>query len=130
MAANGAKCAKLILFRAHEGRSAEYDAYLHASVEPIDREAVKEGALLDMLTLVNDPAGNPVNAPGAADASLPWTHMRIFLFESEAQRASVKDAFARIAPKIQPNEAVRKSRKAYGESLRTLVVERDVGVLG
>lgn len=123
MAGSGAKCAKLIMFRAHEGKIAEYDAYLHAAVEPIDREAVKQGALLDMLTLVND-------APGESDSPLPWTHLRIFLFESEAQRAAVKDAFTRIAPKLQPDQAARKARKAYGESLRTLVAERDVGVLG
>ena len=127
MTGSGAKCAKLIMFRAHEGKVEEYDAYLHAAVEPIDREAVKQGALLDMLTLVNDAAGE---SDSEADAALTWTHLRIFLFESEAQRATVKEAFAAIAPTLQPDEAARKARKTYGESLRTLVAERDVGVLG
>ncbi len=116
-----AACAKIILFNAAEGRSAEYSEYLHSSVEPIDQQAVREGALLDMLTLVND--------PGAAHQQ-PWTHLRIFLFESEAQRDAIKSVFARIAPSLQPDETSRKARKAYGESLRSLVAELDVGVLG
>ena len=123
----GTKCAKVILFKAAEGKSAEYSDYLHDSVEPIDHQAAKEGALLDMLTLVNSPDNNLANS---ADASQPWTHLRIFLFESEAQRAAVKTAFARIAPRLQPDESLRKSRKAYGESLRTLLAEMDVTVLG
>lgn len=118
-----AACAKIILFNAAEGRSAEYSEYLHSSVEPIDRQARREGALLDMLTLVND-------AGDTAAATQPWTHLRIFLFESEAQRAAIKTVFARIAPALQPDDAARKSRKAYGESLRALVAELDVEVLG
>ncbi len=118
-----AACAKIILFNAAEGRSAEYSEYLHSSVEPIDQQAVREGALLDMLTLVND-------AGTASAHQQPWTHLRIFLFESEAQRDAIKTVFARIAPALQPDEASRKARKAYGESLRSLVAELDVGVLG
>ena len=48
----GATCAKLIWFRAAPGRHDEYSAYLHDHVEPIDHEAVREGALLDMITLL------------------------------------------------------------------------------
>lgn len=118
MQSRRARCAKVILFKANEGRIAEYDDYLRTTVEPIDREAVQEGTLLDMLTLVND-----------NDPSLPWTHQRIFLFDSEAQRAAIKTAFARIAPALQPDDPARKARKAYGDSLRTLVAEVDVGVL-
>lgn len=118
-----AACAKIILFNAVEGRSAEYSDYLRSSVEPIDQQAMREGALLDMLTLVSD-------AGDAAAAAQPWTHQRIFLFESEAQRAAIKTVFARIAPQLQPDEALRKSRKAYGEGLRSLVAELDVSVLG
>ena len=118
MQGTGTKCAKIILFKAGADKAAEYSDYLRTSVEPIDRQAVKEGALQHMLTLVND-----------TDPSQPWTHLRIFLFDDPAQRAAVKGAFARIAPRLQPDEAQRKSRKAYGESLRTLVAELDVGVL-
>src|SRR5262249_15264227 len=116
---NKAKCAKIIMFKAAAGKNAQYSTYLRESVEPIDERAVKESALLDMMTLVND-----------SDASLPWTHLRIFLFDSEAQRAGVKGAFARIAPELQPDEAKRKARKAYGEGLRALVAEVDVELLG
>lgn len=118
MATARAKYAKVILFKAAEGKAREYGDYLSATVEPIDRQAVAEGALLDKITLVND-----------SDPSQPWTHLRIFLFENEAQRTALKTAFGRIAPQLQPDEFARKARKAYGESLRTLVVELDVGVL-
>ena len=114
-----ANCAKVIMFKATEGKNEEYSAYLRDTVEPIDERAVKEGALLDMMTLIND-----------SDPSLPWSHLRIFLFDSEAQRAGVKGAFARIAPEVQPDEEKRKARKAYGEGLRALVAEVDVGLLG
>ncbi len=114
-----AKCAKVIMFKAADGKSDAYSDYLHETVEPIDRQAVAEGALLDMLTLVND-----------TDASQPWTHLRIFFFASEAQRAAIKTAFARIAPQLQPDEKKRRMRKTYGESLRALVSETDVGLLG
>ena len=117
------RCAKVIFFRAHEGMSGEYGEYLRTTVEPIDRRAAADGALLDMFTLVN----NEVND---ADPTQPWTHLRVFLFESEAQRAAIKPVFARIAAELQPDEAARKGRKAYGEDLRRLVAELDVGVLG
>ena len=113
------KCAKVILFKAAEGKSDAYGDYLRETVEPIDHAAVKQGALLDMLTLVNE-----------SDASLPWTHVRIFFFASEAQRSAIKGAFARIAPQLQPDDRKRSMRRTYGESLRTLVSETDVALLG
>jgi hypothetical protein len=119
MSQTGAKCARAIFFKAREGKSAEYGDYLRATVEPIDRRAIAEGALLDMLTLVND-----------ADPSQPWSHLRIFLFESEAQRAAIQSVFARIAPQLQPDAALRAARKAHGESLRSRVAEVDADLLG
>ncbi len=119
MRATGAKCAKVIQFKAADGKSDAYSDYLRETVEPIDHAAVKEGALLNMMTLVNE-----------TDASLPWTHLRIFFFASEAQRAAIKSVFARIAPQLQPDDRKRSMRKTYGESLRTLVSETDVEMLG
>ena len=118
-----ARCAKVIFFKAHAGKSQEYGDYLRATVEPIDRRAAGDGALLDMLTLVN-------NSVNDHDPSQPWTHLRIFLFDSEAQRAGINPVFARIAAELQPDESVLKARKTYGEGLRALVAELDVGVLG
>ncbi len=132
-----ATCAKLLWFRAAPGRHDEYSAYLHDHVEPIDHEAVREGALLDMLTIVN-PTGESANgSPGTEtrpasgdDPSRGWTHLRIFLFENAEQRAAVKTAFARIAPQLEPDAALRESRKAAGTALRTLLREQDVDLLG
>ena len=142
-----ATCAKLIWFRAAPGRHDEYSAYLHDHVEPIDREAVREGALLDMITLLNPTGdaeegshhdGTPADSPAAKDrkpgaAANPahgWTHLRIFLFDSAEQRAAVKSAFARIAPRLEPDGTLRESRKAAGTALRSLVAEQDVDLLG
>lgn len=119
MTATKPRCAKVILFRAKPGRSPDYEAYLRATVEPIDQGAIDAGALLETHTLINHD-----------DASQPWTHMRIFLFESEAQREAIKPVFARIAAEHQPDEAKRKARKSHGESMRTLLSELDVGMLG
>jgi hypothetical protein len=113
-----ATCAKVILFAASPGKTAEYGEYLRSTVEPIDHRAVEEGALVDMLTLVND-----------SDPSQPWTHLRVFLFESEAKRASIKETFARVAAEIEPDAAKRAQRKAEGESLRRLLGELDVKLL-
>ena len=113
------RCAKVILFRAKPGRSADYEAYLRATVELIDHGAVAAGAMLDTHTLIN-----------RDDASQPWTHMRIFFFESEAQREAIKPVFARIAAELEPDEAKRKARKHHCETMRTLVAELDVGMLG
>ena len=118
MKSGAAKCAKVILFAASPGKAAQYGDYLRSAVEPIDRRAQEQGALLDHLTLVND-----------ADSSQPWTHLRVFLFESEAQRARVKDAFARVAAEIEPDAAKRARRKAEGEGLRRLLGELDVKIL-
>ena len=120
MQSSQARCAKVIMFKAAAGKIEEYDEYLRTAVEPIDHQAKAEGALVDMMTLVNR----------GSDSGQPWTHLRIFLFESEAQRAGVKDVFARILKQLHPGEPERKARKEYGDSLRTMLSELDVGLLG
>ena len=136
--ATAATCAKMIWFRAAPGRHDEYSAYLHDHVEPIDHQAVREGALLDMITLVNPTGGTSDRSndetastqKSPADPTHGWTHLRIFLFENAAQRAGVKAAFAQIAPRIEPDAALREARKAAGNALRSLVAEQDVDLLG
>jgi hypothetical protein len=120
--ATRARCAKVMLFAAEPGKAAEYGDYLRASVEPVDRRAVEQGALVEHLTLVND-------ADPSLGTEMSWTHMRVFLFESDAQRARIKDVFARVAAELEPDEAKRARRKAEGEKLRRLVGELDVKVL-
>lgn len=116
-----ARCAKLIYFSAAPGREREYEDYLRSTVEPIDRRAREQGALVDMMTFIND--GNRRDGPAG------WTHLRVFLFEDAAQRARVKDVFAKVAAEIEPDEGRRARRKAEGEAMRTLLAEIDTGIL-
>ena len=116
-----ARCAKLIFFAAAKGEERAYEEYLRSTVEPIDRRAREQGALLDMATLIND--GSRQDGPAG------WTHLRVFLFESEAQRGNVKAAFAKAAAELEPDADRRARRKAEGERMRTLLAELDVRLL-
>ena len=65
--------AQIYFWRARPGMSAEYDRYIREVGEPIDREAQRAGAFVDVTTYA------------ASDTTLPWTHMRVFLLRDSSQ---------------------------------------------
>ena len=110
-------CARAIYWRANAGQLDAYSAYLRQEVEPIDHAAQLSGALTSFTTLV-DPS------PGA-----PWTHMRLFLFASHAQRDGMLAALAHAAASITPDAQARSQRAARAAGLRERVGEADFDLL-
>ena len=109
--------ARAIYWRARPGQLQAYNDYLHAHVEPIDHAAQKSGALESFTTLV-DPR------PDA-----PWTHMRLFIFTTPAQRASMVEALGQAAALLTPDAGVRQTRSERAAALRERVGEADFDVL-
>ena len=106
--------ARVIYWRALPGQLEVYSAYLHEHVEPIDAAALQAGVLRAYSTWVD-------RTPGA-----PWTHMRVFVFDSPAARANMKAALAAVAARLVPDATVRAERAALAATLRELVREQDL----
>ncbi len=112
------KYARVIYWRAKPGQFEAYSEYLQTHVEPIDHEALQRGSLISFTTLVDA-------SPDAA-----WTHMRLFVFANEHQRANMVEALGRANASINPDAAVRAARAAHAATLRDKVSESDLDVLG
>ena len=111
------RCARVIYWCAKPGQFEAYTNYLRDIVEPIDHEGLRRGALLGFTTLVDA-------SPGA-----PWTHMRLFTFESPAQRAGMVAALAQAAAALTPDAGERAARAAHVATLRERIGEADFGML-
>lgn len=109
--------ARAIYWRAKPGQLQAYNDYLHEFVEPVDHAAQRSGALETFTTLI-DPR------PDA-----PWTHMRLFVFSSAAQRASMVEALGKAAAALTPDVALRQARTERAASLRERVGDADFDVL-
>jgi hypothetical protein len=112
------KFARVIYWRARPGQFDAYSEYVENHVEPIDQEALRRGSLLSFTTLVDA-------SPGAA-----WTHMRIFVFANEQQRARMVEALGLANAALHPDPAERAARVARAATLRDKVGESDLDVLG
>ena len=111
------RCARAIYWRAKPGKLDAYSAFLRLEVEPIDHTAQSQGALVSFSTLVD------------ASAGAAWTHMRLFMFESHAQRQDMVAALARAAEGITPDPMQRNARAARAAILRERVGEADFDLL-
>ena len=109
--------ARVIYWRAKPGQLQAYNDYRHEFVEPVDHAAQRSGALETFTTLI-DPR------PDA-----PWTHMRLFVFSSAAQRAGMVEALSRAAAALTPDAALRQARTERAANLRERVGEADFDVL-
>ena len=112
-----APCARVIYWRARPGQFDAYTRYLREVVEPIDHEAQRRGDLLGFTTLVD------------ASPDAPWTHMRLFTFESPAQRANMVAALAQAAAVLTPATQERAARAARVATLRERIGEADFDIL-
>ena len=109
--------ARVIYWRAKPGQLQAYNDYLHEFVEPVDHAAQRSGALETFTTLI-DPR------PDA-----PWTHMRLFVFSTAAQRAGMVEALGKAAAALTPDAALRQARTERAVNLRERVGEADFDVL-
>ena len=108
-AASGATLAQVYLWRARPGKFAEYSRYVSERAEPIDREAQRAGAFLEVTTFA-------VN-----DTTVPWTHMRVFMLRDSAQLLGLSAALTAAGARLEPDSARRRLQGEYSASLRDRV---------
>lgn len=104
-----ATLAQIYFWRALPGREAEYTRYVRDVAEPIDREAQRAGAFVDVTTFV------------ASDSTLPWTHMRVFLLRDSTQLDALAAALTAAGARVQPDTAKRRMQSEYSATLRQRV---------
>ena len=107
--ASGATIAQVYFWRAKPDKFAEYTRYIRDVAEPIDRDAQRAGAFLDVTTYA------------VQDTTLPWTHMRVFLLRDSAQLAGLGPALSAAGTRLQPDSARRRVQAEYSASLRDRV---------
>jgi hypothetical protein len=100
--------ARLFKFRVLPGRETTYADYLKTVVTPIDDAAHKKGVFERLFTLT------PENAED-------WNHGRIFLYRDRAQRDAFAAQMAACAGTYDGSADETAKRKAYAETLRSLV---------
>ena len=104
--ASDATLAQVYFWRAKPDKFAEYTRYIRDVAEPIDREAQRAGAFLDVMTYA------------VRDTTLPWTHMRVFLLRDSTQLAGLGSALSAAGARLQPDSARRRVQGEYSASLR------------
>ncbi|WP_392559934.1 hypothetical protein [Orbus mooreae] len=108
-----AKCARVFTFELIDGKEADYQQYLVNVVEVIDHDAYQKGTFLEVLTLSND-------AP-----EKQRIFQRVFLFESEKQRANFASKMAESAIIFDGSENAQLQRKEYANTLRVQLAVND-----
>src|SRR4051812_15406418 len=81
--------AQVYLWRARPGKLDEYTRYVRDVAAPIDEEARRAGAFISVTTYM------------AADTTVPWTHMRVFLLRDSAQLRGLSDALTAAGARVQ-----------------------------
>jgi hypothetical protein len=104
--ASEATLAQVYLWRAKPGKFDEYTRYIREAAEPIDREAQRAGAFIDVTTFA------------VQDTTVPWTHMRVFLLRDSTQLAALGPALTAAGVRMQPDSARRRVQGEYSASLR------------
>ncbi|MEO7711465.1 MAG: hypothetical protein ABIV10_00945 [Gemmatimonadaceae bacterium] len=107
--ASDATLAQVYFWRAKPEKFAEYTRYIRDVAEPIDREAQRTGAFVDVMTYA------------VSDTTLPWTHMRVFLLRDSTQLAGLGPALSAAGVRLQPDSARRRLQGEYSASLRDRV---------
>lgn len=104
--AETATLAQIYFWRARPDKVGEYTRYIREVAEPIDREAQRAGAFVSVTTYQ------------AADSTLPWTHMRVFLLRDSAQWRGLAGALAAAGVRAEPDSVRRRERAVYAATLR------------
>ena len=107
--ARDATLAQVYFWRAKPDKFADYTRYIRDIAEPIDREAQRAGAFLDVMTYA------------VRDTTLPWTHMRVFLLRDSTQLAGLSASLSAAGVRLQPDSARRRVQGEYSASLRDRV---------
>ena len=86
--------------------SAEYSRYIREVGEPIDREAQRADAFVEVTTYE------------ASDTTLPWTHMRVFLLRDSSQLRGLGAALSAAGVRLEPDSIRRQRKGEYASTLR------------
>ena len=104
-----ATLAQIYLWRARPGMVDAYERYIRDVAEPIDAEAQRTGAFVSVTTYA------------ANDTTLPWTHMRVFLFRDSAQLRGLSAALSAAGARLEPDSTRRRQQSDYSATLRDRV---------
>ena len=115
--ASGAILAQIYFWRAKPGKVDEYTRYIRERAEPIDAEARRSGAFISVTTYQ------------AADTTVPWTHMRVFLLRDSTQLRGLGDALTAAGARIEPDSVKRRQQSEYSATLRDRVGSTVVSVV-
>ncbi|HET9454892.1 MAG TPA: hypothetical protein VFO66_11465 [Gemmatimonadaceae bacterium] len=101
-----ATLAQVYYWKARPGMLDAYNAYIRDVAEPIDAEAHRQGAFIDVTTYQS------------ADTLSPWTHMRVFLLRDSAQLRGLGAALDAAGQRLEPDSVKRRVRGEYSATLR------------
>ena len=99
-------------WHARPGEEQAYSEYIRTVAEPIDADARRAGAFIEVHTVLP--------APGA---KTDWTHLRIFRVKDQAAAAALGAALDAATNRVVPDEAKRNANKARAATLRDFVRE-------
>lgn len=106
VASESATLAQVYYWRARPGMVAAYNTYIKEVAEPIDAEAQRRGAFVNVTTYQS------------RDTLSPWTHMRVFLLRDSTQLAGLSAALDAAGAKLEPDSVKRRLRGEYAATLR------------
>ena len=104
-----ATIAQVYFWRARPGMLDAYNRYIREVAEPIDREAQRAGAFINVTTYETN------------DSTLPWTHMRVFLLRDSAQLRGLSAALSAAGARLEPDSTRRRQQSEYSATLRDRV---------
>ena len=109
VASERATLAQVYYWKAKPGKFDEYNRYVMEVAEPIDAEAKKQGAFVNVTTYVS------------RDTASPWTHMRVFLLRDSTQLRGLSAALDAAGRRLEPDSVKRRVRGEYSVTLRDRV---------
>ena len=109
VATESAALAQVFYWRARPGMLDAYNRYIKEVAEPIDAEARRSGAFINVTTYQS------------RDTLSPWTHMRVFLLRDSAQLAGLSAALDAAGARLEPDSVKRRLRGEYSATLRDRV---------
>jgi len=109
--------AQICYWRAKPGKFEEYTRYVTEVAEPIDAEALRNGAFLSVTTFVT------------RDTASTWTHMRLFVLRDSVQLREMSAKLDAPGVKLEPDSVKRRVRGEYSATLRESAGRATVAIL-
>ena len=101
--------AQVYYWKARPGMVEQYNRYIAEIAEPIDAEAQRHGAFINVTTYLT------------RDTLSPWTHMRVFIVRDSAQLLGLSAALNDAGTRLEPDSVRRRVRGDFAATLRDRV---------